>query len=193
MDTLCDTSSILMLIRIVPGMFTGDQFQCRTIHQVRDEIFRTTKFSQKYPWRNQYKDKIRCLPNSFATDERLKRYFDAIHYLIRNVAINEKTGHPFDLSFVDKIFLSYALANGYRMTTGDQNLVDFALKEFKEEFKGNISPLGMLNSWIEKRLITWSDEVHSYLADWKINNEDPQPDRQIRKFKKLTHRNYPGS
>ena len=182
-----------MLIRIAPEMFSNEQLQCFTIHQVQNEIFRTQKFSKKYPWRNQYKDKIRCLPNNFATDERLKRYFETIRYLIRNVTINEKTGHPFDLSFVDKVFLSYALADGYRITTGDENLVIFALQEFKEEFKGNISPLGLINGWIEKTLIKWSGQAHNYLADWKINNEHSQPERQIKKFEKLTHRNYPGN
>lgn len=182
-----------MLIRIVPEMFIDEQFQCCTIHQVRNEILRTSKFSKKYPWRNQYKDKISCLPNNFASDERLKRYFEAINCLIQNVTINEKTERPFDLSFVDKVFLSYALANGYRVTTGDENLVNFTLQEFKGKFKGNISPLGMINWWIENRLIEWNDQVHNYLADWRINNEHPQPRRQINKFKKLTDRNYPGS
>lgn len=97
------------------------------------------------------------------------------------------------MSFVDKVFLSYALANGFRITTGDENLADFALQEFEGEFKGNISPLGMINGWIERRLIEWSDEAHNYLADWKTNNEHPQPKKQISKFKKLTRRNYPGS
>lgn len=193
MVTLCDTTSIMMLIRIAPEMFIDERFQCCTIHQVRNEIIRTPKFSQKYPWRNQYKDKIRCLPNNFATDERIKRYYEAIHCLIQNITINKKTGRPFDLSFVDKVFLSYALTDGYRITTGDENLVNFALQEFEGEFKGNISPLGMINAWIKKRLIEWSDQAHNYLADWKINNEHPQPKRQIISFKKLTGRNYPGT
>ncbi len=193
MLTLCDTTSLIMLIRVAPEMFIDERFQCCTIHQVRNEIIRISKFSKKYPWRKQYKDKIRCLPNAFTTDESLKRYFAAINCLIRNVTINEETGKVFDLSFVDIVFLSYALANGFRITSGDQNLLDFPSQEFKGEFKGNISPLGILNGWIEKKLVKWSDEAHNYLADWKIDNEHPQPERQIRKFKKLTHRNYPGS
>jgi hypothetical protein len=182
-----------MLIRIVPDMFIAEKFQCRTIHQVRKEIFETTKFLHKYPWRNQFKDKIRCLPNDFSNDARIKKYFDAINSLTQSVTINEKTSHPFDLSRVDKIFLSYALANGYEITTGDENLVDFALQEFGTEFKGNISPLGMINRCIRKKLKEWDNQAHIFLADWKVNNEHQQPDRQIRKFRKLTKRNYPGS
>jgi len=51
----------------------------------------------------------------------------------------------------------------------------------------------MINRWIRERLIKWNEELHSYVADWKINNEHPQPKKQIREFKKLTGLSYPGS
>lgn len=193
MLTLCDTTSILMLIRIAPEMFIDARFQCRTIHSIRNEIIRTWKFSKKYPWRTKYPEKVKCLPSSLATQPERQRYFEAIDKLIENITLNEKTSQSFDLSNVDKEFLSYALANKFRITSGDDNLVDFALQEFKEDFKGNISPLGLINGWMETRLLEWNDKAHIYLADWEKHNEHPQPERQIRKFKKITGRNYPGS
>jgi hypothetical protein len=182
-----------MLIRIVPEMFISTQFQCQTIQEVRKEIFQTTKLAHKYPWRNQYKDKIRCLPNNFSADKVLRNYYEAITSLIQSGTINERKSCLFDLSYVDIVFLSHALARGFRITTGDENLFDFALQEFGDEFKGNVSPLGMINGWIKDEIIKWDDPKHTILSDWKLNNEHPQPDRQIRKFKKLTNRNYPGN
>jgi len=193
MLTLCDTTCLLMLIRMAPEMFIDERFRCCTIHLVRNEIIRTQKFAEKYPWRNEYKDKIRCLSNDFTKDEGRNRYFEAIHSLIENITINEKNGNLFDLSYADQEFLSYALANGFRITTGDKSLRDFALQEFKREFKGNISPLGMINEWIEKGLIKWNDQMHDFLTQWKAKNEHPQPRKQIIKFERLTSRNYPGN
>jgi len=61
MNILCDTCSILMLIRIVPEMFCDERFECVTIHEVIQEIFRTQKFKSRYPWRERYKPKIKAL------------------------------------------------------------------------------------------------------------------------------------
>jgi hypothetical protein len=59
--------------------------------------------------------------------------------------------------------------------------------------KSNISPLGIINRWMREGLIKWNEELHSYVADWKTNNEPSQPQKQIRMFKKLTGLSYPGS
>ena len=193
MDILCDTSSIMMLIRIAPDMFLDKRYRCFTINLMRHEIFRTLKFKRKYPWRNDFKAKIQGLPSNFTNNADVSRYFEAIRLLIRNITINAKTGRPFDLSYVDRMFLACALANGYKISTGDDNLALFALQEFKNEFHGNISPLGIINRWMREGLIKWNEELHSYVTDWKINNEHPQPKKQIREFKKLTGLSYPGS
>jgi hypothetical protein len=50
MVILCDTSSILMLLRIAPDMFTDERYECKAIRDVHDEIVQTTKFKTKYPW-----------------------------------------------------------------------------------------------------------------------------------------------
>lgn len=40
MNILCDTCTILMLIRIAPDMFIDGRYNCVTINEVRDEIFK---------------------------------------------------------------------------------------------------------------------------------------------------------
>lgn len=182
-----------MLIRIAPNIFLNESFGCCTISAARDEIYRTQRFKQKYPWRDQFKDKIRCLSIDLAENEKVGLYFDAIKSLIYDGTISKKSGRDFDLSYRDMKFLSCAFGNGYRITTGDHDLRIFAIQEFKKEFKGWISPLAMLNSWIRKGLVEWNEKVYNYLIDWKSNNEDPQPKIQRIKFKKLTGQHYPGS
>ena len=50
MEILCDTSSILMLIRIAPDMFRNDEFRRITINEIWQETFRkTAKFNKGYP------------------------------------------------------------------------------------------------------------------------------------------------
>ena len=106
MYVLCDTSCIVMLIRIAPDMFIAEHYECCTINPVRDEIFRIQRFKTKYPWRNQFKDKIRCLPNDFLENDNVIRYSDAVKSLIDQGTINERTGLEFDLSYVDRMVLS---------------------------------------------------------------------------------------
>ncbi len=64
MKILCDTCSILMVMRIAPDMLTDEKYDCFTIQEVREEIIRQQKFKDKYSWRHRFKDKIRCIPNS---------------------------------------------------------------------------------------------------------------------------------
>ncbi|KPA09987.1 hypothetical protein MHK_009813 [Candidatus Magnetomorum sp. HK-1] len=61
MYILCDTCSVLMLIRINPEMFTRECFNCATTTEVQKELSRTQKFKTKYPWRNKYKKYIKPL------------------------------------------------------------------------------------------------------------------------------------
>jgi len=64
MPILCDTSSILMLIRIAPEMFLNESYDCYTIKEVWEEMFQTTKFKNKYPWRVNFKKNIKILPST---------------------------------------------------------------------------------------------------------------------------------
>lgn len=193
MYILCDTSCIMMLLRIAPDRFIAEHYKCCTIGPVGDEIFRTQKFETKYPWRDQFKDRVRCLTNDFVQSDNVVRYSDAVTSLIDHGTVNEKTGLEFDLSYVDKMVLSCALGNGFRITTGDDDLKVFGIQEFGDDFKGWISPLGMINRWIKDGMIEWNDTLHDYLADWDRDNEHPQPQHQERVFKKLIGRSYPGS
>jgi hypothetical protein len=182
-----------MLIRIAPNMFSDTRFKCYTIQSVRGEIFKKQKFKFKYPWRDKFRDKIHCLPDSAMKNNKIEAYFEAISLLIKQPTLNRKKGGYFDLSSVDIEILSCALGNGYKITTGDEDLGNFALQEFGEVFRGLVSPLEMINAWIKTRAIVWSDELHDYLGEWKIQNEHPQPLKQIRIFNELTKRGYPGS
>ena len=194
MKTLCDTCSILMVIRIAPDMLTDEKYGCFTIQEVRREIIRQQKFKDKYPWRQKFKDKIQCIPNSeIINNDTANQYFEAINLLIESNITNKKTGKLFDLSYVDRKFASCAFSFGLRISTGDGDIKDLANQEFPKIFKGSISPLGMVNMWIRKGLIDWSDELHEYVADWKRNEEDSQPRRQKIEYKKLNGLRYPGS
>lgn len=88
MHILCDTCSILMLIRIVPDMFIDERFDCLTITDVKDEIFRTQKFKTKYPWRIHLKNKIETIGITNLKTDEYKLYEDAINRLIENGTIN---------------------------------------------------------------------------------------------------------
>jgi hypothetical protein len=194
MKILCDTCCVLMLIRFAPDMFVDESYNCLTITQARKEIFRTQKFKSKYPWRDQFKDKIQCLRNSDLTDdESYNDYLNVINLLINNNTVNGKTEKLFDLSAIDRAFLACALSKGYQMTTGDSDIKDLAIQEFSETFKGSISPLGIINKWLREGLIEWDKTFQNYLLDWTTNNEDPQPKRQRVLFKKLTGFRYVGS
>ena len=67
MFILCDTSAILMLLRIAPDMFKESAFECVTIRQIREEIFRGSKFKDRYKWLEEKRKEIRALP-AFVSD-----------------------------------------------------------------------------------------------------------------------------
>lgn len=193
MHILCDTSSILLLIRIAPDMFIDERYQCCTIQPVRDEIFRTQKFKSKYPWRDKYKNKIRCLSPEALQKAEIQFYQDAIYRLNDFGTINTYTGKIFSLSRVDILFLACALAHGFSITTGDQGIKDFAAQQFAGIFSGNVSALELINIWLEKKLIHWDEKLHEFLSDWGKQNEHAQPEEQKQRFERLTGMDYPGS
>lgn len=183
-----------MLIRIAPNMFIDPNFECVTLPEVREEIVRTQRFKTKYPWRNRYRDKLKCVPISYLNNSAdYKLYCETSQLIINSGAINSKSDRLFNLSRVDIKVLSFALSEGYKLATGDAGIKEFAMQEFKDDYKGSISPLGMINMWLQNGLIKWNDKKHDYLSDWAASNEDPQPRRQKSLFKKLTGKKYPGS
>lgn len=181
-----------MLLRIVPQMFEDDRFECITIREVYDELTQTTRFKTKYPWAGPMRNKLKSLSTGKTGISEVKDYHATIKTLSENGTIDQKTGRLFDLSRVDMRIMACALALGHSVTSGDGGLVRFLEQEFPDDFKGNISPLGIINDWLSKKLIMWDDEKQKYLAEWKDNEEHAQPKSEISRFNKLTGRRYPG-
>lgn len=193
MHILCDTSSILLLIRIAPEMFIDERYECCTLHEIYDELFRTQKFKQRYPWRDKFKNKIKYLDSQQINVTEVKLYYETIVRLNEAGKTSNYSGKIFSLSRVDIKLLACALAHGFKLSTGDQGIKEFAWQEFSEEFKGHVSALEIINLWLRKKLIKWNDELHEYISDWSEQNEYPQPDDQRKIFERFTKRKYPGS
>lgn len=47
MFILCDTSSILMLLRIEPDMFKDERFKCKTIREIHEEIVKNRSLTKR--------------------------------------------------------------------------------------------------------------------------------------------------
>ena len=193
MYILCDTCSVLMLIRIAPDMFIDKKYECVTISDVVKEIFRTQKFKNKYPWRKRYKSKIKPLSNPILRTNEFTLYYQANRSLIAEGVINRKTELYFDLSLVDQKIIACAQANTFRITTGDNDLIEYYLQQCSNNPDEIISPLGMINIWLKKGLILWGEKQQIILEDWKKCDEAPQPRTEIKKFKTLTGYNYAGT
>lgn len=189
MNILCDTCSVLMLIRIAPDMFTDERFDCVTVQEVCEEIFRTQKFKTKYPWRNDYKDRIR--PSNFlkSTDDNFRLHLDVVDRLVDAGGVSLKTGKAFGLSFVDKKIAAYVTAYNLEISSTDNSLIDFLAQEFS---KKNRSPLALLNDWIGKGLIRWNEDIRRIIEDWEKNGEPVQPSKDKREFFRLTGVKYIG-
>lgn len=182
-----------MLIRIAPDMFIDPKFECVTISDVVKELFRTQKFKNRYPWRKRYKSKITPLGNSILKTNEFKLYYQANSSLIGDGVINRKTNFYFDLSKVEQKIIACAQANTYRITTGDNDLIEYYLQQCSNNPDEIISPLGMINIWLKKSLISWDEKVQTILEDWRKCDEAPQPRTEIKKFKKLTGYKYMGT
>jgi predicted nuclease of predicted toxin-antitoxin system len=193
MYILCDTCSVLMLIRIAPDMFIDPEFECVTISDVAKEIFRTQKFKDRYAWRQRFKEKIKPIRNSILKTNDFKLYFQVVSNQIKNGVVNKKTKRYFDLSQVDQRIVACARANDYLITTGDKDLIQYYLQQFSNNPDEIISPLGMVNIWINKGLISWDVNFQTILEDWNKCDEAPQPKSEIKKFEKLTDYKYLGT
>lgn len=190
MILLCDTCSVLMLIRIAPDMFIDDRFECVTINVVCSELIKNPKFKTKYPWYRKYKAKIIPLGATIEDTPSVQTIYKIIHNMIEtSEVVNTKTGRLFDLSYTDKKIAACAKALNYTVSTVEYDLTDFLIQQFDlKVFK----PLTIINYWLRKDLIKWDDEKHAVLEDWLVCNETSQDKRQIREFIKLTQRKYPG-
>ncbi len=189
MYILCDTSSILMLIRIAPEMFIAPQFNCATIPEAKREFVQTQKFKSKYPWKTGYQHLVTPLPTTDLRHSDYKLYYRAIKNFVEVGTINQKTGKFFDLSAVDQKIIAFAATKECKITTGDHNLIDFAEQQFSVE---NISPLNLVNQWLENGLVIWNTHLRTIIEDWDKCNEHPQPKDDIRRFERITKEKYMG-
>jgi hypothetical protein len=186
---LCDTCSVLMLIRIAPDMFTDERFDCVTVQEVCEEVFRTQRFKTKYPWRTHYRDKIRPSRLLKGKGDDYDLHFETIKQLIEAGGVSAKTGRAFGLSFADKRIAAYVTAYGLEISSTDNSLIDFLEQEFD---KKNRSPLAILNGWIERGLIQWNEDIRRIIEDWDKNGEPVQPAKDKKDFLKLTGVKYAG-
>lgn len=179
-----------MLIRIAPDMFLDKRFECVTIKNVCDEIFRTLKFKTKYPWRIKYKSKLKSLGSTIENDSLIQNRYKIIDNMVESAEVlNEKTGRPFYLSRTDKKIAACAVVLKHGVSTVEYELTHFLKQQFNKRV---IKPLTIINYWLRKGLIIWDDEKQAVLEDWLVCNETPQDKRRIREFIKLTKRKYPG-
>jgi hypothetical protein len=192
MVILCDTCSILMLLRIAAEMFADNRFECRTIREVHEEILRTTKFKTRYPWTRDFRDRIRPRPLTDAQKESEARNFAAVKALVDNVTLNERTGRPFDLSYIDIKVISHCVTLESHLSSGDDCLVDFLKQQYPGSFKGSVPPLELINRWLAAQLVVWDDAKQTVLVEWATMNEHPQPRPAAARFRELTGRAYPG-
>jgi hypothetical protein len=178
-----------MLVRIAPDMFVDERYDCVTVQEVCEEIFRTQRFKSKYPWRTDYKDKIR--PSSYLKNSghEFDLHLGVVRQLIDAGGTSNKSGKVFGLSFVDKKIAAYVTAYGLEISSTDNSLIDFLEQEFG---KKNRFPLAILNGWIKKGLVQWSEDIERIVADWEKNGEPVQPAKDKKDFLKLTGIRYTG-
>lgn len=189
MNILCDTCSVLMLIRIAPEMFCDERYECVTIQEVIHEIFRTQKFKVRYPWRERYKSKIKAMGVSQINQGDFMLFLETIKSIVSAGKRNEETNLYFNLSHVDQVIAACSIAHNFKLTTVDDDLANFVKQEFSGE---TISPLGIINDWIERRLIRWNDDLQLIIEDWEKCNESPQPKKEIKRFERITGYKYAG-
>lgn len=177
-----------MLIRIAPEMFSDERYECTTIIDVKNEIYRTQRFKGKFPWRKDYKDKIRTLGATKLETEEYKENYRLVKNLLNNYILNEDTGQHIDLSLVDRKIAAYVITNKCKVSTGDKNLAAFITQQFDIE---NLKPLEIINEWIEGDLIEANEDLLKYLQDWIDNDEPIQPKEAIKKFEEITGLKFP--
>ena len=101
MVILCDTCSILMLIRIAPNMFSDPEFGAVTIPNVAREFTGTQKFKSKYPWRSEYRSHVVPVASSAMQDDDYILILELVKQMLENGIVDAKTDRLFDLSAVD--------------------------------------------------------------------------------------------
>ena len=200
MIIVADTCSLLLLLRLNPEMLTNRKFGCCTTQEVRDEIFRTARFAEKYPWRVNFRNKIQAVPQ--ADVNRAPGYADAIWAVKVELEHIDPGEGSYNLSREDRsvIVLAQILPelsiftiddpDDVALSTTDRRLREFAERKFEIV---NIEPLDVLNSWLEAGIWRYDDQQHdSILQEWADHEPEPSIAAK-RRFKKLTGQAFPNS
>lgn len=170
-------------------MFKDDRFGCFTVQEVREEIFQTSRFKTRYPWRTDYKDKIKSCFLDAGVKESFDIYFSTIDKLVEYGTINNRTGRYFNLSYKDQRIAAYSLATDSQLSTNDWDMRDFIQQQYDRD---SISSLALINKWLRKGLLQWNNQFQAIIREWDTNNESPQPREDIRKFEGLSGFKYLG-
>ncbi|MCJ7681573.1 MAG: hypothetical protein MUP70_12665 [Candidatus Aminicenantes bacterium] len=180
-----------MVLQIVPEVLLDIKYNCVTAPEVRDEIYRQQRFKSRYPWRDEYKNRIKSIYFDSRSKEMktLERTFKAIRNICEAGTINMRTNKYFDLSYGDQRIAAYVLTGDFVLVTTDKGLWDFLEQEFERNV---ISPLALINVFIKNGLLDWNDECRKVMIDWADNDEPPQPNEDIKSFQKLTGYRYEG-
>jgi hypothetical protein len=170
-------------------MFIDARYDCVTVPEVREEFIRTQKFKTKYPWRGNYTAKIQTVPKNNLENKEFELTFSTVRTLHRKGLINPNTNKLYNLSRVDQLIIAYAVANRYKLSSVDKDLVAFAKDQFETTV---VPPLGIVNHWLRKGLIVWDDSLQGIIEDWSHCREQAQPPEETMKFKAQTGYRYVG-
>lgn len=187
MHVLCDTCSVLMLLRIAPEMFLDSRFECATLQVVYRELRQQPSFKDKYPWLKDYLGQVRGLPHTQVATGEYPRTHSAIK-LLRESARSNQNHRRFLLSAADLEIAAVVVTHQYRISTAERDLEEFLEQEFSV---ANSAPLALVNDWIEGRLITWGNAEQRVLEDWLAQNERRQPLLEVQRFERIAKRKYP--
>ncbi len=176
-----------MLLRIAPTMFEEDVYGCQTIHNVWEEFIQNARIGRDYPWRAELKKHVKSIPQGQLETDSFCLLFKLVNRLATQP--NTRTGSKFNLSHTDRRVATTCLDRHLELCTAEHELEDFMAQQFN---RNNVSPLQLVNNWLERKLIDWDDERQSVIGEWCLR-ERPQPVCQIQRFRELTGRVYPSS
>jgi hypothetical protein len=187
MRVLCDTCSVIMLLRIAPEMLLDPRFECVTLQAVYRELRQQPRFKTKYPWLAGYLPKVRGLRQTEVETVEYKRTLDVVR-ITRDTKRSSRDNRRFGLSQTDMEIAAAVVTHKHDISTVERDLEEFLEQEFDV---ANVHPLALVNDWIEKDLILWGEAEHRVLEDWVTQNERRQPLLEIQRFEKLAKRKYP--
>jgi hypothetical protein len=88
------------------------------------------------------------------------------------------------------MLIACAAANNYTISSGDDDLIAFALQQYDIT---TLTPLEILNNWLTRKLLVWDDGKQKILQEWAQMYEKPQPSKAKNVFHQLTGYKYIGS